>query len=392
MTQHYKYLILGGGVASYDAIKGIREMDPGGTLGLISKEAFPPYHRPYLSKKLWKGAPFESVWLNLEGLNVELYLNRAATTLDPHNKTVLDDHDDEYSYDKLLIATGGTPRRLPFGGDRILYFRDMADYHTLRSQIGQSKHFGVIGGGFIGSELAAALAMNGEKVTMIFPEEGIGSRIFPQSLALYLNDFYRSKGVEVLAGQNIVNLEEGGDTVELVTDQGKKIPAQTVIAGIGILPNLGLPKAAGLQVDRGLSVDERLRTSDPDIYAAGDITEFYQPLLAHKLRVEHEDNAQNMGRQAGRNMAGMGESYEHLSYFYSDMFELGYEAVGELDPSQEIFIDWQEPFKKGVIYYLSEARVRGVLAWNVWDTTGPARQLLNLPGPFYPENLKGRLG
>ena len=139
-------------------------------------------------------------------------------------------------------------------------------------------------------------------------------------------------------------------------------------------------------------MDEMLRTNQPDIFAAGDIAEFNQPVLGKRMRVEHEDNAYKMGIQAGRNMAGAGEPYHHLPFFYSDLFDLGYEAVGELDSRMETYIDWKEPFKEGVIYYLAEGRVRGVLLWNVWGALQAARALIAEPGPFKPEDMKNRLG
>jgi NADPH-dependent 2,4-dienoyl-CoA reductase/sulfur reductase-like enzyme len=144
-------------------------------------------------------------------------------------------------------------------------------------------------------------------------------------------------------------------------------------------------------VDNGIIVNEQLLTSHSDIYAAGDVAEFFNPALGKLMRVEHEDNANTMGRQAGRNMAGANELYQHLPFFYSDLFELGYEAVGELDAHHTIFADWTTPFEKGVIYYLADQRLRGVLLWNVWGKVAEARKLIAEPGPINPESLKGRI-
>ena len=318
----------------------------------------------------------DSIWRLTDEHKVEMMLGRTVTAIDPQKKQVLDDHHESYTYEKLLLATGGRPRKLPFGGKNIIYFRTLADYQRLREMSAQGKHFGVIGGGFIGSEIAAALTMNGKRVTMIFPEEGIGGRLYPLELSLYLNDFYRKKGVEVMAGVNVKGLQKSKDLFLLSTDKSQVIAVDGVIAGLGIKPEIELARLAGLKTGDGIVVDEMLRTNDPDIFAAGDVAEYNQPVLGKRLRAEHEDNANMMGKQAGRNMAGAGEPYLHLSYFYSDLFELGYEAVGELDPSLETFADWQEPFKKGVIYYLAGGRVRGVLLWNVWKTVPAARALM----------------
>src|SRR5207253_3581200 len=156
-------------------------------------------------------------------------------------------------------------------------------------------------------------------------------------------------------------------------------------------PNAELAESLGLDLENGIKVDEFLRTSHPGIHAAGDVAAFYNPALGKRIRVEHEDNANSMGRLAGRNMAGMSEPYHHLPFFYSDMFELGYEAVGEVDSHLETFADWKRPNEEGVVYYLKDGRVRGVLLWNVWEQVEAARKLIAAPGPFNPENLKGRL-
>jgi NADPH-dependent 2,4-dienoyl-CoA reductase/sulfur reductase-like enzyme len=164
-----------------------------------------------------------------------------------------------------------------------------------------------------------------------------------------------------------------------------------VVAGIGIEQNVALARAAGLEVGDGVVVDTLLRTSHPDIYAAGDVASFSNPALGTRMRVEHEDNANTMGRHAGRNMAGEQAPYDHLPFFYSDLFDLGYEAVGELDARLEIVADWKEPFREGVQYYLRDGRVRGVLLWNVWEQVDAARRLIAAPGPFRAEDLVGRL-
>lgn len=164
-----------------------------------------------------------------------------------------------------------------------------------------------------------------------------------------------------------------------------------VVAGIGIKPNVRLLEQAGLAGDNGVIVDELLRTENPDIFAVGDITSFHNPGLDIRMRVEHEDNTQTMGKCAGRNMAGASFPYHHLSYFYSDLFEQGYEAVGKTDSRMETMEEWVEPYKKGLFYYLQQHRVCGVLLWNVWERVEAARTLIAESGPVTPENPKGRL-
>ena len=388
---HYKYLIIGGGMTAAAAAHGIREIDSQGTIGIIGKEPDKPYDRPPLTKGLWKDKPFDSVWRHTENERVDFHLGRTAEAIEPAQKRVMDDARNAHTYDKLLLATGGRPRGLPFGEGQIIYFRTLDDYRRLREQADKKKSFVVIGSGFIGSEIAAALAINQKQVTMAFPGKGIGDRVFPQDLSQFLNGFYREKGVELLPNETATGLEARQAELVLKTNSGRELVTAAVVAGIGIQPNVELAQLAGLKIENGVVVDEFLRTTHPDIYAAGDVAAFYSPALRQHIRVEHEDNANTMGTMAGHNMAGKPEPYRHLPFFYSDLFELGYEAVGELDSRLETFSDWKTPFREGVVYYLKEGRVRGVLLWNVWGQVDAARALINEPGPFKPIDLKGRL-
>jgi NADPH-dependent 2,4-dienoyl-CoA reductase/sulfur reductase-like enzyme len=393
---NYKYLIVGGGMTSDAAVRGIREVDPTGGIGIVGAEIDPPYKRPPLSKGLWKGDLPESIWYGTESRGAKLHLGLTVRDLDLPNKRLVAGDGDVFTFDKLLLATGGTPRRFSFNDEKVVHYRTVADYRRLRAMAEQGRRFAVIGGGFIGSEIAAALAMNGKEVVMIFPGEAVCDRLLPKSLATFLNGYYRQKGVELLSGSSVIGMETVGERLAMkvrsvASPAVREVQVDGVVAGIGIDPNVELARAAGLGVDNGILVDERLRTAHPDTYAAGDVASFYSPALGKRFRVEHEDNAKTMGRAAGRAMAGQPESYRHLPFFYSDLFDLGYEAVGELDPRYEILTDWREPNRKGVVYYLREGKVRGVLLWNVWEKVEAARELIAEPGPFRPGDLKGRL-
>jgi NADPH-dependent 2,4-dienoyl-CoA reductase/sulfur reductase-like enzyme len=387
---NYKYLIIGGGMTADAAVSGIREIDTEGSIGLVSAEPDPPYDRPPLSKALWKGKALDSVWRKTETKNVSLYLGRKIVSLNADEQSARDYLGIEYHGEKLLLATGGTPRRFDFGGDDIIYYRTLDDYHRMVRMSKADDDFAVIGGGFIGAEIAAALAMNGNKVTMLFPDDGIGAHMYPHDLSQFLNDYFRKKGVEILSGEKVTGFSTRSRRHVLKTSSGREVLAKGIVAGIGIEPNIELAKAAGLKVTKGITVDKNLVTSHPNIYAAGDVAEFFNPALGKHMRFEHEDNANTMGRQAGRNMAGASEPYHHLPYFYSDLFELGYEAVGLLDARMTIVSDWEEPFKKGIVYYLSDDRVRGVLLWNVWKKLDSARELIAQPGPFKAEDLNAK--
>src|SRR3954470_20458123 len=191
----YKYLIVGGGMTADAAVQGIREVDASGSIGLFSMESDPPYDRPPLTKGLWKDKSLDSIWRRAAKENAKLHLGRTVKTLDVKQKQVTDDQGALYSFEKLLLATGGEPRMLPFGSEKIIYYRTAADYRRLRALTEQGKRFIVIGGGFIGSEIATSLAMNGKKVTMVFPGPSIGNRIYPNELSQFLNRYYQEKGV-----------------------------------------------------------------------------------------------------------------------------------------------------------------------------------------------------
>ncbi len=388
---HYTYLIVGGGMTADAAVRGIRQIDSHGSIGLLSAEKHPPYDRPPLSKQLWKGKPLAEIWRGTDQQAVELHLGRIVQALNLSEKSAVDDTGTHYTFDRLLLATGGLPRRLPIGGDKIIYYRTLNDYQRLRALADQGQRFAVIGGGFIGSEIAAALALNQKEVIMFFPDASIGARVFPGSLSLFLNDFYQRKGVEVRAHETVSDVAEHADRLIIKTSEQREITVDGVIAGIGIQPSVRLAELAGLEVSNGIVVDEFLCTSHPDIYAAGDVAAFDNPALGKRIRVEHEDNANTMGLWAGRNMTGEQQPYRHLPFFYSDLFELGYEAVGELDARYDIVADWKELNREGVIYYLQGGRVGGVLLWNVWNQVESARQLIAAPGPFTAAQLKGRL-
>jgi len=388
---HYKYLIIGGGMTADAAVSGIRERDPKGTIAIVGSEPDPPYDRPPLTKGLWKDKPLDSIWRHTAQQNADLHLGRTVASIDAAARAVTDEGGNVYVFEKLLLATGGTPKRLPFGDEHILYFRTVADYRRLRELCERGRRFAVIGGGFIGSELAAALAMNKKEVVMVFPGKGICQHMFPADLSEFVTNYYREKGVEVLGGESVAGLSPKGNRFVLMTKAKRELEVDAVVAGIGINPNIDLAKRAGLDTNEGIIVDGHLRTSHADIYAAGDVAEFYNPALDRRLRVEHEDNANTMGRMAGKNMAGAGESYHHLPFFYSDLFDLGYEAVGELDSRLASVAEWKEPFREGVVYYQRAGQVRGVLLWNVWGQVDNARELIAKRRTLTADDLKRAL-
>ncbi len=396
-TQICKYLIIGAGLAGTSALEGIRELDKRGKIVLIGSEQHLPYDRPPLSKKLWTGKKkVEDIFLHGQefyvGQGASLVLGRTVTSLDPKARLATDDRGTTYQYQKILLAMGGIPRRLPIpGGDLqgISYFRTLDDYQALRSAAKPGSSAVVIGGGFIGSELTAALAMNKVDVTMIFPDPWLVNRVFPEQLGRALQRNFQERGIRILSPAKPVEITKQGGRFLTRTDVGTMLASDMLVAGLGIALSLDLARRAGLQTANGVIVNEYLEASLPDVYAAGDIAFFPYGALGKQTRVEHWDNALNQGKQAGRNMAGARERYDYMPYFFSDLFEFGYEAVGDVDAQLDIFADWQKENEQGVIYYLRDNRVRGAMMCNVWDKVETAREIIRKGEGMTPEKLKG---
>ena len=384
METNFRYVIVGGGLAAASAVEGIREHDAEGTILLLSSENHPPYHRPPLSKGLWTGKETrDQLPVHAESFyseqHVNLALRREAVELDPGQRAVWDDRGVTYHYEHLLLATGGRPRLLEIPGGRgegVLYFRSLEDFLQLEHRIERLQHVLLIGGGFIGLELAAAMRAKDREVTLVYPEEYPLRRVLPRDLGLFVAEYYRARGVETLSGESIQSIEEQAGLLSARTVSGNAVHTQLVVVGVGMTPNVDLAEAAGLEVSTGIDVDEMGRTSEPRIYAAGDVAEFPLVDLNRRARSEHWDHARAHGRAVGANMAGAGKRYDHLPMFYSDLFDLGWEAVGEVTSAHEVHAVWKEEFREGVLYYLSEDRVMGVLLWNVWGQVDRAREIV----------------
>jgi NADPH-dependent 2,4-dienoyl-CoA reductase/sulfur reductase-like enzyme len=386
VPSYTRYVIVGGGMTADAAARAIESSDPDGSVVLLSEEDEAPYNRPPLTKALWQGKEEYTTSRHTDELHVALSLGTRATAIDPVAGTVSDSHGRTHEYDRLLLATGGRPRRLPFGDD-VVYYRTLADYRRVRALADDGARFVVIGGGFIGSELAASLASNGREVSLVFPEDGVCARLFPPDLSAFVTEYYRARGVGVHAGRTVTAIDAGS----VMLDDGTTLTADAVVAGLGIEPVTDLAESIGLEVRDGIVVDDRGRVSGAEgIYAAGDVARFPIAALGGDARVEHEDHANTHGRHVGRNMAGADQPYDHLPFFYSDLFDLGYEAVGELTSESRAVAEWLEPFGKGVVAYVDGAeRPRGFLLWNVWDRVEAARELIRAGAPIDAAALRG---
>jgi len=384
----YRYLIVGGGMTGHSAAAAVRELDPAGSAGMIGEEPLPPYARPALSQGAWTAAERPRFFLPaLQGL--VHHAGRRAALLDPASHTVVDDLGERYHYERLLLATGGAPRRLAIGGDRVLHLRTMADFERLRGHGGHCAL--VVGGGYVGTELAAALAAEGRDVTMVFPELGIGANRWPSRLSTHVTRAFEEHGVRLLRGHEVVRVEACGDRVLVRTSGGAEVLAELVVAGLGTRPQTALAEAAGLAVRDGVEVDESLRTSAPDVWAAGDVARVWSPALGERIRLEHAENALAMGREAGRSMAGQPVRWSQLPSWGASFFGVAYQAVGKVDARMETVEAWRRPCQEGSVYYLEHGRVKGVLLWGLQGQLEAARELIRRQRLVAPEALRDAL-
>lgn len=391
----YDYLIIGGGQVSDDASRAIRDADADGSIGILSADQDGPYTRPALSKKLWTDPEFDESQVPLntaEDTGADLHLSTEVRAIDRESRTVTTVDGDTYGYRKLLLATGSTPGALDGPeDDRVIPFRSFADYRRLRElsrSPGTDAPFVVVGGGYIGNELAAGLVANDVRTTLVFPDDVLLGSKFPPALAQRYQQLFIDGGVELIPGHHAASVQRSGDDLTLLLDDGTEIPASVVVEGLGAAPVLDLAREAGLTVSEGVVVDEHLVTSDPAIWAAGDIAEYPDAILG-RTRVEHVDNAREMGSAAGASMAGSDAPYDHTPYFYSQVFGNRWEAVGTLDPSLET-VEVALDDQRTVVYYLEDGKPVGVLLWNVEDARDAARQVLR-DAPTNRDELRGRI-
>jgi NADPH-dependent 2,4-dienoyl-CoA reductase/sulfur reductase-like enzyme len=386
----YRYVIVGGGIAGASAIEGIREHDREGSILLVSRENHPPYQRPPLSKDLWFGK------LTLDKLpvhddafyrdnRVTLELRREIVELDPAKRTIWDDRGVAYEYEKLLLATGGRPRLLEAEinvSSGVNYYRSLEDYLGLQENLRRVQHVLVVGAGFIGTELAAAVRHAGAEVTMIYADEYPLNRVLSRELGLGVADKLREHGIETVSNDAIVSLVESGGFIQGRTRQGNTVTTQLVLVGVGIVPQVELAEAAGLEVGQRIHVNEFTGTSEPDIFAAGDCVEFPFLAIQRRTHFEHWDHSRAQGRVAGENMAGAEKPYDHIPMFWSDVFDIGWEAVGDLDTRLDMDVVWREEGREGVIFYIRDDVTRGVLLWNSWNKVEWARSIIREARPM----------
>ena len=341
--EHVPYVIIGGGLAGVAAADTIRRRDKTGRLMLICAEPHPPYDRVPLSKGYLLGdIERDQVFLRPERFyernKVELVLGQAVTALDLTTRQITLADGRQIAFEKLLLATGGRPRRLPIPGadlEGIYYLRNLEDSDAIRAALQGARRAVVIGGGFIGCEVATGLAQLGLATTVVELTPGVLSLVLDPETSGFIESFLRQQGITVLTHTAAAHfVGEQGRVRAVVTNTGAELEADLVAVGVGIAPNTELAAAAGLSVDNGVLVNEYLEAA-PGVYAAGDIARYYSPPLGRQLRVEHYDVALQHGRIAGANMTGGQLSYTELPYFFSHMGPLHIDVIGDMSRRQQ---------------------------------------------------------
>lgn len=336
--EEFDYLIVGGGLAAASAVDGIRERDVSGTILLVSEEEEPPYHRPPLSKDYLKapeaGRDMLHVkpegWYEDEAL-ASVRLSTRVTALDARERVVTTEEDDRLRGDRILLATGGRPRSLDVPGSDLVgvhTLRSVLDSEALREAAGEAERVVLVGAGFIGMELAASFRSYGIEPTVVESLDRVWAGMLTPELSGAVRRYYEERGVRFRLGTSVREFEGDARLRGVVLADGTRLPADFAVIGIGILPEVELAADAGLAVQDGIVVDEYAETSHPHIYAAGDVARFPDAVFGDTSRVEHWDHAKAHGKLAGRNMAGDRKAYDHLSYFFSDAFELGFNVLG----------------------------------------------------------------
>ncbi|MFI5100275.1 MAG: NAD(P)/FAD-dependent oxidoreductase, partial [Actinomycetes bacterium] len=388
MSQDRTFVVVGGGLAGAKAVQTLREEGFGGRVVLASAEPERPYERPPLSKGYLNGSAERSsafvhdeFWYGEH--DVDLRLSTPVVGVDAAARTVTMTGDAQLGYDKLLIATGSSPRRLTVPGadlDGVLYLRMIEDADRLRAALSDGgRRVVVVGAGWIGLETTAAARGYGNEVTVIEPQPVPLRAALGDELGAVFAGLHREHGVDLRLGTGVREVTGTGSRVTgVVTDGGATVPADVVVVGVGIVPNVGLAEQAGLEVDNGILAGSDLRTSDADVFAAGDVANAYHPLLGRRLRVEHWANALHGGPAAARSMLGQDVSYDRVPYFYTDQYDLGMEYSGSVGPDgyDAVVYRGDVAAREFIAFWLLGGRVLAGMNVNVWDMTADIQELV----------------
>jgi 3-phenylpropionate/trans-cinnamate dioxygenase ferredoxin reductase subunit len=381
------YLIAGASLAGAKAAQSLREEGFQGRIVLVGEESERPYERPPLSKGYLLGATGrDEIYVHPQPWygehQVELLLGTAVTAIDPARHEVSLSNGSRIGYAKLLLATGSSPRRLQLPGadlNNVLYLRRIDDSDRLKATLQAASRVAIIGAGWIGLETAAAARAAGAEVSVLEGASLPLLRVLGREAAEVFAGLHREHGVDLRCGVQVAEIiGRGGQAVGVRLADGSRIDADAVIAGIGITPNAELALAAGLEVDNGVRVDEHLRTSDADIYAAGDVANAFHPLLGQRIRVEHWANALHQPQVAAKAMLGQDAAYDRLPYFFTDQYDLGMEYSGYVEPDgyDEVIFRGDVEARQFIAFWLRGGQVLAGMNVNIWDVNDAIQDLV----------------
>jgi NADPH-dependent 2,4-dienoyl-CoA reductase/sulfur reductase-like enzyme len=383
--QPFELVIVGGGLASARAIKAYREAGGGGRIALVSRDSFIPYHRPPLSKRYLRGeTDRDGTLVEPEGFyaetDVELLLERGATRVLPGERRVELAGGETLGYRKLLLATGSAPRTLDAPGGElpgIFTLRTLEDSTRIREAAAAGARAVSVGGSFIGMETAASLRALGLEVTVVELAESLFPILDAPELSRQLAELYRDKGVELVLGDSVSAFHGDGRVQAVETRSGRSIEADLVVVGIGVVPQTGFLAGSGVELDNGIVVDERFRTTVPAIWAAGDVARFHDPVFGRSRRIEHWSNANYQGTEVGRALAGARAKYDTVSTFFTEVFGVTIKVFGDTSHADEPTLEGSLADEKVLGLYLERGRVAGaVLSGQDEETEARLKQLI----------------
>jgi 3-phenylpropionate/trans-cinnamate dioxygenase ferredoxin reductase subunit len=397
MSKDETFVIVGAGLAGAKAAQTLREEGFDGSVILIGEEPVRPYERPPLSKTLLLGtAEPDSVYVHdagwYAGHDVDLHTATRAVAIDRAARRLHSADGERVGYDKLLLATGCTPRALTVPGahlDGVLQLRTLADSARIAAALTDGARIVIIGAGWIGLEVAAAARQRGASVTVVELADLPLQRVLGDEIARVFADLHRAHGVTFRFAAQVREVRGAGRVSSVLLTDGTELPADTVVAAVGVRPNIELADQAGLAVDNGIVVDQSLRTTDPDIYAAGDVANAHHPLLGRHIRTEHWANALHGGPAAARAMLGQPVSYDALPYFYTDQYDLGMEYTGHAGPGDfdRVVIRGDVAKREFIAFWTSRGRVLAGMNVNIWDVIDPIQRLIRSALPIDPIRL-----
>jgi 3-phenylpropionate/trans-cinnamate dioxygenase ferredoxin reductase subunit len=378
------FIIVGASLAGAKAAEELRERGFEGRLVLIGSEPDRPYERPPLTKDYLRGeSEREKAFVHDPGFyeehQIELLSGVTVTRIDPGLSRITLEDGEQLEYDQLLLTTGAQPRRISVPGaglDGIHYLRTLGDSSVLRERLNIGGRVAVVGAGWIGSEFAASARQRGLEVTLIDPLELPNGRIFGPQVGTFYRDVHAQHGVELLLGDGVESFEGDGAVARVKTTSGKTVECDFAVVGIGVAPRVDLARDAGLEVDDGILVDEQLRSSVPNIFAAGDVAGAWHPFFDQRIRVEHWANALNQGPAAARSMLGDDAPYDRLPYFFSDQYDVGMEYSGHAREWDRVVIRGDRGKGEFIAFWLQEGRVLAGMNVNVWDVNEQVQALI----------------